>query len=1029
MIRYFAAHPTAANLLMVAFLVIGLFAAPTLQRETFPRIEPRQVEIRVIYPAARPEEVEESVCQRIEDAVDGINNVAEVTCEAREGLGRAVVEMAEGSSLDRFFADVKTEVEAIDDFPEEIDRPTVRQLGRTDFVASVAVTGPRTMPDLKAYAEELKTRMLRWGGIPKIDIKGFSDHQIRIELKDTALRQYGLSVADIADTIRRQSLDLPAGTIQSTERDILLRFADERKRAYEFLDLVVVSGAQGGEIRLGDIATVTDRFDLAEDKIVFNGRPAALLEVTKTENDDTLEVIDAIDAFLENERQAAPGEVALVVTNDISSIVRDRLNLLLKNGSQGLALVFVTLWLFFGLRYSFWVAAGLPVAFLGATFLMAVTGYSINMLTMVGLLIVIGILMDDAIVIAENVATERAKGKEPLEAAVDGARDVIPSILASFLTTACIFGSLAFLKGDIGAVLKVVPIVMLFVLVVSLVEAFWILPNHLAHTLHHRDPGGGRIQAKVEAGVAWARERIVGRLADRCVEWRYLTVGCAVALLLSSVAMLAGGVLKFSPFPELEGNVVQVRVLLPQGTPLARTEAIVARLDRELARIDKELSPLQPEGQRLVRNVAFQFNENQDANESGAHVATLTVDLLNAEVRTTSIDDLLERWRKAMGDVPDAIAIRYAEPTVGPAGLPIEVRLKGEDLGRLKQASGELQVWFNRYRGVTNVQDDLRPGKPELRLTLKPGASSLGVDARTIADQVRTAFFGTTVAEIQVGREAYEVDVRLAARDRDSLADLDYFTIATGDDHLVPVSAVADIEVARGYARINRVDGVRTVTIQGDVDTRVANASEIMSASRAEFFPALREKYPDVTIALEGQNREAGTAQASMLRGFLVGLIGVYLLLSFLFRSYIEPVVVMIVIPFAFIGVVYGHLLLGLEITMPSMLGFISLAGIVVNDSILLVNFLKHHHENVKSVSAAAPLAARARFRAIFLTSITTIVGLLPMLFETSLQAQVLVPLVASIAFGLMASTFLVLFLVPAVYSILDDMGLATLSD
>lgn len=1029
MIRYFAGHPTAANLLMAAFVVIGLFSAPTLQRETFPRIEPRNVEVRVVYPAARPEDIEEAICQRIEDAVDGVNNVSEVTCEAREGLGRATIEMTEGSNLDRFFADVKTEVEAIDDFPDEIELPTIRQLGRTDFVASVAVTGPETMVDLKAYAEELKDRMLVWGGIPKIEIKGFSDHQIRIELEDVTLRQFGLSVADIATAVQRQSLDLPAGSIKSSERDLLVRFADERKRAYEFLNLVVVADAQGGEVRLGDIATITDRFDLAEDKILFNGKPAALLEVTKTENEDTLKVIDAVNAFLENERQVAPPGIALVVTDDRSSIVRDRLNLLLKNGSQGLFLVFVTLWLFFGFRFSFWVAAGLPVSFLGAMFLMVAIGYTINMLTMVGLLIVIGILMDDAIVIAENVATERAKGKTPLEAAVDGAGDVLPSIFASFTTTAFIFGSLAFLKGDIGAVLKVVPVVMLFVLVVSLVEAFWILPNHLMHALEKGGEKTGRVQAKVEAGVAWAREHLVGRFADACVQWRYLTVGCAVALMLLAVSMLAGGILKFSAFPELDGDVVQARILLPQGTPLAKTERVVERLDAALRRANEALTPDQPDGQRLVSSISFRFNENTDANESGAHVATITADLLSAEVRTTSIDELLAAWRAEAGDIEDVISIKYTEPSIGPAGLAIDVRLLGRDLEELKQASVELQQWFNNYEGVLNIQDDLRPGKPELRLSLKPGASTLGVDGRMIADQLRTAFFGTTVSEIQIDGESYEIDVRLAPGDRDSLADLDYFTISMGDDHQVPITAIADIELSRGYARINRVDGVRTVNIQGDVDSRVANGNEVMADTTARFFPGLLERYPGVSLALEGENKEAATAQKSMVSGFLVGLIGVYLLLSFLFRSYIEPLVVMVVIPFSFIGVIFGHIALGLDFTMPSMLGFISLSGIVVNDSILLVNFIKYHHGKVKSVTAAAPLAARARFRAIFLTSITTIVGLTPMLAETSLQAQVLVPLVASLAFGLLASTFLVLFLVPAVYSILDDMGLATLSD
>jgi len=499
--------------------------------------------------------------------------------------------------------------------------------------------------------------------------------------------------------------------------------------------------------------------------------------------------------------------------------------------------------------------------------------------------------------------------------------------------------------------------------------------------------------------------------------------------MLVAVSMLVGGVLKFSAFPELDGDVVEARILLPQGTPLAKTEQVVDNLTGALQRVNAEFKPRQPDGMDLIRNVSLRFNQNQDANEAGTHVATITADLLKSDIRDARIDDIIAVWRREAGEITDVLSINYTEPQIGPAGLAIEVRLKGDDLAELKQASLSLQEWFDRYRGVINLSDDLRPGKPEIRIRLKDGAPTLGVDGGMIADQLRKAFFGTTVSEIQVEGEAFEVDVRLDPSDKNSVADLDYFTISMGDDNLVPITAVADLEYGRGYSRIYRVDGVRTITIEGDVDTRIANGSEIVADTRAKFFPKLGEMYPGVTLALEGQNKETEKTQQSMMRGFLLGLIGVYLLLSFLFRSYIEPVVVMVVIPFAFIGVIFGHILLGLDFTMPSLLGFIALSGVVVNDSILLVNFIKHYHGDVQSVTEAAPLASRARFRAIFLTSLTTIVGLLPMLAETSLQAQVLVPLVTSLAFGLLASTFLVLFLVPSVYSILDDMGLATLSD
>ncbi len=1027
MIRYFAGHPTLANLLMIGFMVAGLAAWPTLQRETFPRIEPRKVEVRVVYPGARPEDIEEGICERIEDAVDAVTNLNEITCEAREGVAIAVAELREGAEFDRFTADVRTEVEAIDDFPDLAEKPVIRQLGRTDFVASIAVIGPSSKPDLKALAEELKDRMLRWGGIPKVEIKGFSDHQLRIELGDATLRQFGLGVADIAEAVQRQSVDLPSGSIQAFDGELLVRFADERKRVDAFRDLVVVSSPGGGQIRLGDISTITDRFDLDEEKVLLNGRPAAVLDITKTENEDTLDVIDRVEAFLVAARATAPPGVEMVVTKDISSIVRDRLQLLLINGGQGLALVFLTLWLFFGLRYSFWVAMGLPMSFLGAIAAMSAIGYSINMLTMVGLLIVIGLLMDDAIVIAENVASQRTAGKSPFDAAVDGTRQVMPSVFASFVTTTCVFGSLAFLEGDIGQVLRVVPVVMLLVLVVSLIEAFLILPNHLQHALGHDDNSPGWVQTRVDAIVFWLSERAVGPIASFAVNWRYLTVGTAILILLLTLSAVAGGALKFAAFPDLDGNTIEARLLLPQGTPLARTEQTVDQIQAALLRVDASLSPEQLGGQKLVRNVTVAFNRNDDAHESGPHVATVIADLLNSETRNVRIDDVMAQWRQEVGDLADVVFVKFTEPTVGPGGIAIDIRLSGHDPAQLKQASTELQAWLSRYEGVHNITDDLRPGKPEVRVRLKDGASTLGLDGRAIADQLRAALHGTTVSEIQWAGESYEIDVRFRAADRDSLADLDNFVIATADGKLVPLTAVADLTRDRGYSRINRVDGQRTVTVQADVESRVANANEVLAETKTAFLPTLAERFPGITVSFEGSEKEAGTTQKSMVRGFLLGLIGIYLLLSFQFRSYVEPLVVMVIIPFAFIGAVGGHLVMGLDFTMPSILGFVALAGVVVNDSILLVNFIKHFHGEARSVAEAAPRAARARFRAILLTSLTTIVGLLPILSETSLQAQVLIPLVTSLAFGLMASTVLVLFVVPAFYTILDDWGLAKL--
>ena len=1029
MIRYFAAHPTAANLLMLFLIVIGVVSLPTLKRETFPDFTAQEVEVRVPYPGASAADVEEAICQRLEDAIDGINDVDEIRCEAREGLGVTVAKMREGGNITQFLDDVKTEVEAIDDFPEETELPITKQLGRTDQVVSVAVTGPMAVTDLKAYAEQLKARLLRLPSISLVTIQGFSERQLRVQVPAQVLRQYRLSPNDIANTISRQSIDLPAGSIKTRDRDLLIRFTDQRRSPGELSNLIVVGSRSGAEVRLGDIATIVDQFELDEEKTLFDGRRAALLQITKTKAEDSLVVVSAVQAFFERERQTAPPGVTFTLTQDMSSIVRDRLQLLTKNGIQGLVLVFLVMWLFFRLRFAFWVAAGLPVSFLGGLFFMALIGYSLNMITMLALLIALGLLMDDAIVISENIATHLRKGKTALDAAVDGARQVAPGVLASFLTTAAVFGPLAFLEGDMGKVLGVMPVVLLLVLAVSFVEAFLILPHHLAHALHHagqRQPG--RFRQGFEHGLEWVRQRLLGRVVDWVIHWRYLFVGIIIALFMVSIGMVTAGYLKFRAFPDIEGNVIEARILLPQGTPLWRTERVVAQIVGALERVDAEFSALQTEGRRLVQSTNVRYNHNLDAHEAGPHVATVSVDLLNAEERRGHLDDVLNRWREEAGAVPDVISLNFKEPQIGPAGLAIDIRLSGPDLDELKAASLELRQWLGRYSGVFDLSDDLRPGKPELQLRLREGALGLGLDASTIAQQLRAAFYGTTAKEIQVGPESYEIDVRLREFDQGTLEDLEDFRLTTADGEQVPLGAVTTLTYERGYARIHRIDRLRTVTLQGDVDGRLGNTAQIIDDTQRRFLPQLQSQYPGVQISLEGQSKESAKTGGSLGRGFLVGLFGVFVLLSFLFRSYIEPLIVMAAIPLALIGVIWGHLLMGLELSMPSVMGFVSLAGIVVNDSILMVEFLKLRAREGFAVPEAAKLASRERFRAVLLTSLTTIAGLLPLLAERSLQAQVLIPLVTSIVYGLLASTVLVLLVVPALFSILDDFGWTSLT-
>ncbi|MBT3358831.1 MAG: efflux RND transporter permease subunit [Rhodospirillales bacterium] len=1025
MIRFFAAHRTAANLLVLAFIVLGLIALPKIKRETMPEIPPREIEVRIPYPGAAASEVELGICQRIEDAVEGVENREETRCEAREGNAIATVQMLEGHDFDRFLNDIKTEVEAVDNFPDDAETPIVKQLGIFDFVATIVVTGPMSVPDLKAYAEDMKDRLLLLEEISQIDVDGFSDHQIRIEIPLATVRQFGLGIDEIANAVSNQSLDLPAGTIETSGADVLIRFDDKRRSPQDFEDLIVIAGTTGSEIRLGDIAKITDQFKLDESKILFDGERAAYLVVKKTKADDTLHVIGAVIDFLEAERQTAPPAIKFEITKNISSIVSDRLNMLLNNGFQGLVLVFLTMWLVFSFRFSFWVAAALPVSFMGAIFCMHLFGYSFDMLSMVGLLIAVGLLVDDAIVIAENIASHVARGKPYISAAVDGINEVKFGVIASFLTTVCVFGALAFLEGNMGKIMKVIPVVLILTLTISIVEAFLVLPHHLAHAL--KDKVGKephRFRQNLENGIEWIREKILGRVVDVAIKWRYLSMGLIVALLLGSVSLMAGGILKFVPFPDIDGDTTEARILLPQGTPLQRTEEVVAHLIDTLKAINTELSPEQPGGQELVRHIGVQYNFNKDAFENGPHVATITADLLGAEIRTTKFDDLVNLWRERAGPLPDVLNIKFAGFEVPVAGRPIDIRLQGGDLARLKSASLELQGWLNSFTGVLDLADDLRPGKPEIKVHLREGATALGLNARAIASQLRAAFQGKTADEIQVGSESIEIDVRLAPEDRNSVADLEYFYVTSATGKRVPLNAAATLEHARGYARIHRIDGQRTVTIQGDIDTALTNAVEIITALKTDFLPGLHERYPGVSVSFSGQDKETAKTGASLRDGAIIGILGVFVLLSFLFRSYIEPFIVLAAIPLTIIGMIWGHMLMGINLAMPSIMGLASLAGVIVNNSILLMEFIRIGRRRGQTAADAARFASRLRFRSILLTSATTIMGLLPLLLERSLQAQILIPLVTSLAFGLFVGTILVLIAVPALYTILDDFGL-----
>ncbi|MBK1620914.1 acriflavin resistance protein [Lamprobacter modestohalophilus] len=1037
MIRWFAAHPTAANLMLLLLLAAGLFAAPTLQRETFPDYRPTEVGIEVEYRGASAADVEEAICRRLRDALKAVDYLDELICVAQDNLANATATMQPGGDALRFRSDIETAVRAIRHLPARAETPIVRSLHQSDLVAAVAISGALPLAQLEEVARQLEDRILRLPGVAEVQIQGLSQRQWQVEVPRDVLAQHGLSARALAQLIARQNIDLPLGILEGDDRELLLRFTDQRRSLRALADLVVVSDAEGGELTLGQLAKLSQVGERAEEQIHFNGERALVLEVSKGLRDDALRVFAALEALVAEEQARLGTGMQLTLTQDMTSIVRDRLRMLVSNGLMGLLLVVLVMSLFFRPRLALWAVLGLPAAFAGAFVVMALTGLSLNMITLVALLMAIGIVMDDAIVITDNIAARAsaqsdapasdasAPAPSSLDTVVAGTREVLPGVLSSFLTTVSVFLPLSFLAGELGAVLQVLPIVLIAALAASLIEAFLILPHHLKGSVNSlSEAPESRLRQAFERGFASFRER-VGRAADAAIRARHAVLGLVLLVLIGSVGFVAGGHIGSEAMPSIDGDVLEARILMPQGTPLARTEAVAAQVEAAMRQLDAELSPQQPDAAPLVEAIQTRFNHNPSAQEAGPHVATVIVDLLAAEQRTLSLDVLTAAWREAIGPIAGLHSLLIQEPGFGPAGIPVEIRLQGEDLDALKAAALEASTQLAGYEAVFNVIDDLRPGKPQRRYRLAEGAHGLGLTAEEVATQLRAAWLGEIADSQRIGAWDIEILVRQAKDDRDDLDDLADQTIQLADGQRVPLSAVARVSEQRDWARITRIDGLRTVTVAADVDARLASGQAIVSDLRACWLDDFQARHPLVEVQFEGQVANAAETGGSIRRGLLIGLLGIFVILSFQFRGYLEPLIVMLAIPLAFIGAIWGHVLMGYYLSMPSLIGAASLAGIVVNNAILLIQFINANRAQGLSAAAAAGQASRQRLRAILISSLTTIAGLAPLLAETSSQADAIKPLVISVVFGLLSATLLVLLVIPALYVLLDDLGLA----
>jgi multidrug efflux pump subunit AcrB len=904
MIAFFARHPTAANLLMLIMLVAGMLSLRSLQRETLPDATPVEVEVRVMYPGATATEVEEAIVQRLEDQLDSVRDLKEIRGVAMQSMGSVTLRMLDRGDYQAFRNEIDNAVASIDDFPDEAEPPVVTRLNTRQPVLDVLVSGPMNDIALKALAEKLRQRLMDSPAISEVQVDGFSDHLLRVELSRDAMLRYGLSPLEVSNAIARQSLDLPAGKIEAAE-SLLVRVQESRKDRLALEDLVVAAARGGAEVRLGDIARVADEFELDEELLTVDGQRGFLLKVLKAKNEDAVRVAAAVQSILDQERQRLPPQVTMVTINDRSLLVVDRISLLVKNGLQGCLLVFLIMWLFFSGRLSFWVVMSLPVSFLGAFALVPWLGLTINMLTMVGLLMALGLLMDDGIVIAENIARRHSEGEPAMTAAIRGVKQVGGGVLSSFLTTCSVLGPLMFLQGELGKILRVLPMMLLLVLIMSLVEAFLILPSHLGHSLaRHPDRQRGRLRHMTERGIERARE-LFGTAVSWTIRWRYLTAGLVVMIFLVTVSLIAGGRVRGQVFPALEGDTIVARVLMPPGTPLQRTRQVVRDLEAALEKTNVDFADRQPAGHNLVQTTFVRYNQNADAFESGPHVATIQADLLSNELRDGRIAEITRRWRQNLGVIPDAVNITFDEPALGPTGRNIAIQMSGISLDQLNEVSQEIQQFLGTWDGVYNVNDDLRKGETELLITLRPGATGLGLTASDLGRQLRGSFQGLLSDQIQVGEEGYDVEVRFDDEGRDSVADLESYLVTTPQGQAVPLVDVADIGQRRGWSRIAHYNGRRVARVLGSVDSERSNTMAVLQDFRRELLPDLQTRYPGLQVEFKGEAERGQETGSSLAIAALIGCIGVFVILSFQFRSYVEPLIVMVAIPFAFVGVVW----------------------------------------------------------------------------------------------------------------------------
>lgn len=1040
-IEWFARHPVAANLLMITILGSGLLTMTRIKQETFPEFSLDLVTISVVYRGAAPSEVEEGVCVRIEEQLQGLAGIERITSVAAEGAGVVTVELASGADASRLYDDIKTRVDAIDTFPVETEKPIVQELIRRREVLSIALAGETEEAVLKELGERVRDEILGVEGITLVDLYAVRPYEISIEVSEEALRRHGITFADVSRAVSRSSLDMPGGSVKAGGGEILLRTKGQAYRGGEFEDLVVLTRPDGTRLLVGDVAVVVDGFEDTDQSSLFDGKRTVLLQVFRVGDQSVLDISRKVNEYVRRSSGDLPAGITMTVWQDSSIILKDRLGLLLRNGRNGFLLVFAALAIFLRFRLAFWVSLGIPISFLGALWLLPAMDVSINLISLFAFIIVLGIVVDDAIVVGENIFSHQEREKNAMKAAITGAQEVATPVVFAVLTTVAAFAPLLAVEGTIGKVMGVIPLIVIPVLLFSLVESLLILPRHLSHRRKRKET--------VPAGISGAWRRFQKRFADllqRFIErvyrpsldfgirWRYFTIAWGLMTLIVTIGLVIGGHIRFNFFPRVDADYVAAQLTMPQGTPVEVTGAAVERIEAAVRRLGEEIEREGTEERAILHILSSTGDQpfktrqqgsgpgGRQTSNVGGHLGEVVVELPRSEERTISSAEFANRWREETGPIPDALELAYTSSIFSP-GADIEVQMTGLDMERLRAAAAELKGELAEYPGVSDVSDTFRPGKREMKLRIRPAAEPLGLTLADLAGQVRSGFYGAEAQRIQRGRDDVRVMVRYPSDARRSAEDVENMRVRTPAGGEVPFLEVARVEEGRGYASIRRVDRRRTVTVTAEVDPARGNANEILADLREEALPRILADHDGVSYTFEGAQREQRKSLAGLARGFLVALLVIYGLMAIPFRSYWQPALVMCAIPFGVVGAVWGHLLMGKDLTILSMFGIVALTGVVVNDSLVLVDKINRLRRAGDSAGVAVRAAGEQRFRPIVLTSITTFAGLSPLILERSVQAQFLIPMAISLAFGVVFSTFVTLVLIPTGFMVMEDTG------